>query len=455
MGVDFERCGSYRSRRWRQIGNKTLTFYRAHGMGRLKNLSRRIMDVFHIHYRQDPRCRVEVVRLPVRIPMDVGRIIRDREEGYCNDWPLRARVCQLRRFCISFLGVTLRRGRRWVGLEKWMKGWMCRWDNPWALHTSWTVLAITHRISPKHCASPPIIVRDGGSSASASRRKSGDIASTQTLEGPARPKVVRPPRVMTVGAQKITLHRSLHSTLKEFFDPLRTNVSRTDFFAVYRRESGEFDRDYAKKYDEDLNASLIFVSHLISTRRAEYSKRRCAGRPVLCGQFSVHHRCSIRARAGSEPDSMNAAYMQILIHAVNGSLFPNADPSALTWTGPPPGIVTVQSLLYVSLAASLFASFPVMLGGRWVNRYTRNRVGSAADKSRDRQRKLDGLETWRFHLVIESLPVMRQFALLLLGCALSRYLWTIDHPVAGVVVAAAVLGATSYVLLTLVATPVR
>ena len=73
---------------------------------------------------------------------------------------------------------------------------------------------------------------------------------------------------MTAGVQKITLHHSLHSALKEFFDPLRTNDSRTDFFAVYRRESGEFDRDYAKKYNEDLNTSLIFVSRLVSTRRA-------------------------------------------------------------------------------------------------------------------------------------------------------------------------------------------
>jgi hypothetical protein len=60
---------------------------------------------------------------------------------------------------------------------------------------------------------------------------------------------------MTAGAQTLTLHHSLHSVLKEFFDPLRANDSRTDFFAVYRRESRGFDRDYAKKYDEDLNTS--------------------------------------------------------------------------------------------------------------------------------------------------------------------------------------------------------
>ena len=68
-----------------------------------------------------------------------------------------------------------------------------------------------------------------------------------------------------IPGQRLTFKSSLHSALKEFFDPLRTNDSRADFFAVYRKESGEFDRDYAKKYDEDLNTSLIFVSRLIST----------------------------------------------------------------------------------------------------------------------------------------------------------------------------------------------
>jgi len=65
---------------------------------------------------------------------------------------------------------------------------------------------------------------------------------------------------MTARAPTLTLHHSLRSVLREFFDPRRTNNPRTDFYAVYRKESGEFDRDNAKKYDEDLNTSLIFVS---------------------------------------------------------------------------------------------------------------------------------------------------------------------------------------------------
>ena len=44
---------------------------------------------------------------------------------------------------------------------------------------------------------------------------------------------------------------------------MKTNDSRADFFAVYHKEAAKFDRDYAKKYDEDLNTTLIFVSDSI------------------------------------------------------------------------------------------------------------------------------------------------------------------------------------------------
>ena len=148
---------------------------------------------------------------------------------------------------------------------------------------------------------------------------------------------------------------------------------------------------------------------------------------------------------------MTANYMRILIHNMNNSLFPDADPNSTTWTSPPSEIVAVQSLLYASLATSLFSAFLAMLGKQWVNRYLRNRGGSAADKSRNRQRKLDGFQKWHFHLAIESVPVMLQLALLLLGCALSYYLWTTSHTVAGVIIGVMLFGVTSYVFLTLAA----
>jgi hypothetical protein len=64
----------------------------------------------------------------------------------------------------------------------------------------------------------------------------------------------------------ITLSYSLRSSLKEFFDPLRTDDSRSDFYTVYRRESREFDQDYIAKYDGDLSTSLLFVSFALVTQ---------------------------------------------------------------------------------------------------------------------------------------------------------------------------------------------
>ena len=110
------------------------------------------------------------------------------------------------------------------------------------------------------------------------------------------------------------------------------------------------------------------------------------------------------------------------------------------WTGPPRRIVEVQAILFASLAASLFSAFLAMLGKQWLNRYTSvDMRGSAIERSQNRQRKFDGIVNWYFDHVMGSLPLMLQVALLLLGCALSRYLWEIDTTVASVV-----LGVTSF-----------
>ena len=85
-----------------------------------------------------------------------------------------------------------------------------------------------------------------------------------------------------------------------------------------------------------------------------------------------------------------------------------------------------------------------MLGKQWLNRYA---VGSMADRCHHRQRKLDGMTTWYFHVLMEALPIMLQFALLLLGCALSRYLWDLQRTVSGVAVGITSLGVLFYILI--------
>ena len=102
-------------------------------------------------------------------------------------------------------------------------------------------------------------------------------------------------------------------------------------------------------------------------------------------------------------------------------------------------------MLYASLATSLFSAFLAMLGKQWLSRYASTDIrGTPIERSQDRQRKLGGMITWHFDLVMESLPLLLQVALLLLGCALSLYLWGIDVAVACVVIGATALGVTFY-----------
>ena len=94
-----------------------------------------------------------------------------------------------------------------------------------------------------------------------------------------------------------------------------------------------------------------------------------------------------------------------------------------------------------------------MLGKQWLNRFASTDIrGTAIERSQDRQRKLDGIVTWYFDHVMESLPLMLQIALLLLGCALSRHLWEINITIASVVLSVTALGVTFYFSIVIAAT---
>ena len=93
-----------------------------------------------------------------------------------------------------------------------------------------------------------------------------------------------------------------------------------------------------------------------------------------------------------------------------------------------------------------------MLGKQWLNRYSAVIHGSLIDRSRDRQRKMNGMATWRFNVVMEVLPLMLQAALLLLGYALANYLFTINKVIAWVIGGFTISGLLFYGLIVIAAT---
>ena len=142
-----------------------------------------------------------------------------------------------------------------------------------------------------------------------------------------------------------------------------------------------------------------------------------------------------------DPGDETAALLRVLIYKIDNTTFGHDVPTLPQWAGPPATMVHVQAILFASLAVSLFSAFLAMLGKQWLNRYTSTDMrGSAIERSRNRQRKLDGIVTWYFDYVMESLPLMLQIALLLLGCALSRYFWETSVTIAFVILGATLFG---------------
>ena len=44
-----------------------------------------------------------------------------------------------------------------------------------------------------------------------------------------------------------------------YLQPIKNDDPRLDFYAMYKRETMEYDTEYMQKYNEDLNTTLIFV----------------------------------------------------------------------------------------------------------------------------------------------------------------------------------------------------
>ena len=148
------------------------------------------------------------------------------------------------------------------------------------------------------------------------------------------------------------------------------------------------------------------------------------------------------------PGDETAVLLRILIYKMDNTTFGDNVPTLLKQTGPPPTLIHVQAILFASLVISLLSAFLAMLGKQWLNRYASTDMrGSAIGRSQNRQRKLDGIVRWYFDYVMESLPLMLQAGLLLLCCALSRYLWDVSIIVASVIVGITSLGVIFYLFI--------
>ena len=68
--------------------------------------------------------------------------------------------------------------------------------------------------------------------------------------------------------------------------PLTQKDHQAQFYADYRKVADEYDKEFLKKYDEDLNTTLIFVSLTSSFNECMLTK--VPGWSILCRNFCLH-----------------------------------------------------------------------------------------------------------------------------------------------------------------------
>ena len=141
---------------------------------------------------------------------------------------------------------------------------------------------------------------------------------------------------------------------------------RARFYEHYHNEAEEYDREFMKKYDEDLNTTLIFVC--CACRSGTHVLIRVIGWSVLRRHFRLI--IDVNSQLQPDPDEETAALLRVLIYKVDNTTFGDNVPAIPhPWTGPSRMVVQVQAIHFASLAASLFFAFLAMLGKQWLNRY--------------------------------------------------------------------------------------
>lgn len=212
-------------------------------------------------------------------------------------------------------------------------------------------------------------------------------------------------------------------------------------------EQASMDRKMAeesdlKKYGEDLNTTLIFVSLLCRLPVAVLIRLQSGLFSAVTSAFIVETGAKLQPNMAEE----TAALLRVLIHQTDKTAFGNDIPTLRQGTGPPRTIVQIRAMLYGSLAISFFAACLATLGKQFLNQSTLIHMrGSATGRNQNQQRKP---VIWWFTYLIELLPLTLQGSLFLLGCSLSLYLQGISTTIAMVVFCVTSLGGTFSVFAT-------
>ncbi|KAJ7032092.1 hypothetical protein C8F04DRAFT_668000 [Mycena alexandri] len=220
-----------------------------------------------------------------------------------------------------------------------------------------------------------------------------------------------------------TAFENLTQTIEAGRPQIQSADKKTVFWTAYKGLADEFDREFQAKYGSDLDTALIFAG--------------------LFSAVSSAFIIQIQPDLQPDPNTMTQALLALLVHNITGIAVPPPPPSGALST-----VIVAQSLLYFSLFSTLLAALLAVLGKQWLLYYdSAGEKGTMEQRGIERQNKFNGIQRWKFGIVMQICPLLIQLSLLLFGAALSIYLWTIHHTLAGISLALTGLGCTLYTVM--------
>ncbi|KAJ7135143.1 hypothetical protein C8R46DRAFT_1201622 [Mycena filopes] len=235
-------------------------------------------------------------------------------------------------------------------------------------------------------------------------------------------------RLLNVANQQSTRLNTAIERLTKAVEAIKQQTPSTDtktaFWTAYRSLADEFDKEFQRKHGNDLDTCLIFAGLFSAVSSAFIIQ--------IQPEFQLHS---------------NMATQSLLILALtrNITATPLLEFQNSSLAATPTIVVIAQAFLFVSLFSTLLAALLAVLGKQWLLQYDSvGEKGTIGERALERQRKFDGIRRWKFDLVLQICPLLLQFSLFLFAAALSTYLWTIHHAIAGIVLVLTSLGFLSY-----------
>lgn len=196
-----------------------------------------------------------------------------------------------------------------------------------------------------------------------------------------------------------------------------------------------------KKYDKELSNTLVgvrcFGFVVYSVNHSPYLGSQTSLLAALSAAFVINIRPQLRSYSNDR---------SALLPHTNAS--PVVPPSQISPSNDPPPneLVTAATLLCACLMISILATFGVVLGQQWLNRYLSRDGGSMIERCVNRQLKCDGLKKWGFDYFIRYPRYMLQIALVLFACGLYEFMKLANNTVAYTLIVLVALGALFYVV---------